>query len=326
MPAPSTPAPIGVIANPASGRDIRRLVANASTSTLNDKVTAVRRVLIGAAQCGAARVVALGDAPRIVRRAAEGVELGHLVEELVAPRHHDARDTTAAARAMGEVGCAVVVVHGGDGTNRAVALGWPSVPVIPISTGTNNAFPINVEPTLAGAAAGMLATGVVTLDEVGRTARVVHLEIEDEGTDLAVVDAVLLRGGLVGSMMLFEPERLGAAVVARASSSSLGMCGLAGVLHPDDPAPASIEFGAGRAVAVPVAPGAFETVGVQRAAKLGLGELVEWTGPGVLAFDGERNRKLGDGQRAWLRVEQDGPIVIDVVRAVSLGASRGAFG
>src|SRR4029453_8586343 len=56
------PAPIGLIANPASGRDIRRLVANAATSTLNDKVTAVRRVLIGAAQCGAERVVVLRDA------------------------------------------------------------------------------------------------------------------------------------------------------------------------------------------------------------------------------------------------------------------------
>ena len=131
---------------------------------------------------------------------------------------------------MGEAGCAAVVVHGGDGTNRAAALGWPSIPVIPISTGTNNAFPINVEPTLAGAAAGLLATGAVSLDEVGVPVPVVHLELEGEGTDVAVVDAVLLAGGLVGSMLLFEPERLAGAVVARASSSSLGMCGLAGLL------------------------------------------------------------------------------------------------
>ncbi len=322
----SVPAPIGLIANPASGRDIRRLVANASTSTLNDKVTAVRRALIGATQCGADRIVVLGDAPRIARRAAGPVELDHLVEELVAPRHHDVRDTIAAARAMGEVGCAVVIVLGGDGTNRAVALGWPSAPVIPISTGTNNAFPLTVEPTLAGAAAGMLATGAVGLDEVGTAAAVVHVDIEDEGTDLAVVDAVLLGGGLVGSMLLFEPERLAAAVVARARSGALGMCGLAGVLHPDDPAPVSIEFGPGRELAAPLAPGAFEMVSVSRAAKLGEGEVVEWVGPGVLAFDGERSRKLADGQRAWVRVDRDGPIVIDVLKALSLGAERGCFG
>jgi ATP-NAD kinase N-terminal domain len=320
------PAPIGLIANPASGRDIRRLVANASTSTLNDKVTAVRRVLIGAAQCGADRIVVLSDAPRIARRAAEPVELGHLVEELATPLHHDVRDTVAAARAMGEVGCAAVVVLGGDGTNRAVALGWPSVPVIPISTGTNNAFPVNVEPTLAGAAAGMLASGVVALDEVAAPAPVVHIDIEDEGTDLAVIDAVLLGGGLVGSMLLFEPDRLSAAVVARATAGSLGMCGLASVLHPDDPRPVSIEFGPGRKVAIPLAPGAFETVEVARATKLSLGECVEWVGPGILAFDGERNRKLADGQRARVHVALDGPIVVDVVQAIALGASRGCFG
>src|SRR6185295_3334301 len=170
---------------------------------------------------------------------------------------------------------------------------------------------INVEPTLAGAAAGLLATGAVSLDEVGAPVPVVHLELEGEGTEVAVVDAVLLAGGLVGSMLLFEPERLARAVVARASSSSLGMCGLAGLLHPRDPGPVSIEFGAGRDLVVPLAPGAFEMVSVARATKLDLGEIVEWTGPGVLAFDGERNRKLADGQRAWLRVERDGPIVVD---------------
>src|SRR5262249_28430253 len=160
---------------------------------------------------------------------------------------------------------------GGDGTNRAVALGWPSAPVIPISTGTNNAFPLTVEPTLAGAAAGLLASGVVGRDEVAAPAPVVHLDVEGEGTDLAVIDAVLLAGGLGGPMRPFEPTRLAGAVVSRASSSALGMCGLAGVLHPDDPRPVSIEFGDGpgaRDLSVPLAPGAFAMVSVTHAAKL----------------------------------------------------------
>ena len=104
------------------------------------------------------------------------------------------------------------------------------------------------------------------------------------------------------------------------------MCGVAGVLHPDDPGPVAIAFGEGRDLSVPLAPGAFVMVSVERATKLDLGEVVEWTGPGILAFDGERSRKLADGQRAWLRVERDGPIVVDVVKAVGLGAARGAFG
>jgi glutamate synthase domain-containing protein 2 len=46
----------------------------------------------------------------------------------------------------------------------------------------------------------------------------------------------------------------------------------------------------------------------------------------VLAFDGERTRKLHDGQRARVWVEQDGPLVVDVARALALGAERGGFG
>jgi hypothetical protein len=94
-------------------------------------------------------------------------------------------------------------------------------------------------------------------------------------------------------MLLFESTRLAGAVVSRASSSALGMCGLAGALHPDDPRPVSIAFGEGRDLSVPLAPGAFVMVSVERATKLDLGEVVEWTGPGVLAFDGERSRGRG---------------------------------
>jgi hypothetical protein len=296
---------------------------------LNDKVTSVRRALIGATQCGADRVLVLGDGSQIVRRAAAPVGLEHVVEEVVGARHHDVRDTIAGARAMGEAGCAAVIVLGGDGTNRAVALGWPSVPVIPISTGTNNAFPLTIEPTLAGSAAGLLASGSVDLAEVASPAAVVHLDLEGEGSDLAVVDAVLLDAGLVGSMLLFDPERMASAVVARVNPAALGMCGLAGVLHPNESGPVSIVFGAAQVhhtVSVPIAPGAFAEMAIRSSGPLALGEVIEWQGPGVLAFDGERMRKLRAGQRARVWVERDGPLVVDVARTLALGAERGGFG
>ena len=45
----------------------------------------------------------------------------------------------------------------------------------------------------------------------------------------------------------------------------------------------------------------------------------------MLAFDGDRERKLARGQRASLRVERTGPFVIDPERALRLAAERGAF-
>jgi hypothetical protein len=118
------------------------------------------------------------------------------------------------------------------------------------------------------------------------------------------------------------------AVVARVNPAALGMCGLAGVLHPRHAGPVSIVFGADseqRKVSVPIAPGAFAEMTIGSSAALALGEVVEWRGPGVLAFDGERMRKLRDGQRARVWVEQDGPLVVDVGRALALGAERGGF-
>ena len=60
---------------------------------------------------------------------------------------------------------------GGDGTNRAFALGWRDAPLLPISTGTNNVFPRFVEATVAGAAAGLVASGAVALRDVARQAK-----------------------------------------------------------------------------------------------------------------------------------------------------------
>jgi predicted polyphosphate/ATP-dependent NAD kinase len=51
-------------------------------------------------------------------------------------------------------GVACVIVIGGDGTSRVVAKGSQEMPLIPLSTGTNNAFPRFLESTLAGLAAG----------------------------------------------------------------------------------------------------------------------------------------------------------------------------
>ena len=61
---------VGIIANPASGKDIRRLVAHGSTFDNNEKINIVRRVLLGLAAAGVGEVVYLPDTYGIVERAA----------------------------------------------------------------------------------------------------------------------------------------------------------------------------------------------------------------------------------------------------------------
>ena len=47
------------------------------------------------------------------------------------------------------LGGEVIVALGGDGTNRRIARTWPDVLLIPLSTGTNNVFPVMAEATSA---------------------------------------------------------------------------------------------------------------------------------------------------------------------------------
>ena len=63
---------IGLIANPASGKDIRRLVAHASVFDNAEKRNIVRRVILGAAAAGAQDVVYMPDSHNLVASAVAG--------------------------------------------------------------------------------------------------------------------------------------------------------------------------------------------------------------------------------------------------------------
>ena len=83
--------------------------------------------------------------------------------------------------------------------------GWQDIPVIPVSTGTNNAFPSFIEPTVAGTALGLVATQSVQLPDVSVTAKLIHISGRQNVSDLALVDAVAVNDPYVGSLELFDP-------------------------------------------------------------------------------------------------------------------------
>ena len=326
--------PVGIVDNPVSGKDVRRLLTNAGTSTLGDKVGVVRRLLVGASEAGTRRFLVLPEPQGIVRRALATSPFASQLEvaDAVTARHHDERDTIAAARALRAAGCAAVAVLGGDGTNRAVALGWPDVPVLPISTGTNNAFPLALEPTMAGAAAGHLACGRADVAQVAAPSKVVRVGLDGDGDDLALVDGVLLRAPAseLGSLKPFDPATLDTAVLALAVAAAVGVSSLGAVLAPvgaaDDHGlvvrcvPAGSE--GARTVRAPLAPGTYADVGVGGWDRLTLGERVTVAGPGLLALDGDRRRTLAEGQQAELRVERSGARVVDLVALLALDEVR----
>ena len=324
---------VGILVNPRSGSDVRRLLTSAGSSTIDDKISILRRLIHGAVEAGAERLVLTRDPFSITRRATENLRLPVEVDLLDLPLHHTERDSVDAAQAMREAGCGALVSLGGDGTNRALVLGWPDAPLIPLSTGTNNAFPIHVEPTVAGVAAGLIATGAVDLDTHSARAKVVAVEVRGDSTDLALIDAVAVDDPYVGSLELFDPETMMVSVCTRAEPAAIGFSGLAGTVlpcGPDEERGVVLEFtppsqNPARRVRAPLAPGWFATVGLARSDYVALDTPVEVAGPCLLAFDGERSRRLHSGQTAALRVVRRGPRVIDVGAVVHSGARAGVF-
>tara|TARA_B100000029_G_scaffold63562_2_gene56925 strand:- start:1421 stop:2464 length:1044 start_codon:yes stop_codon:yes gene_type:complete len=329
-------SPIGLVVNPRSGTDVRRAIAAAGSVTVADKVNIVRRVVLGACEAGANRFIVQGDPHRIIERATEtirGVELDWVKDPLT----YSEQDTVNAVRYMHDQGCMVVVVLGGDGTNRVAALAWPDIPVIPVSTGTNNAFPIFVEATVAGAAAGHLALGQVSIDEIAQRSKVVRLEVCDqngisEEPDLALIDAVAVRDRYVGSLELFDPETLSLAVLTQADPSSVGFAGVGGLIEEissSEDAGLLIRFvspsKSDRVVRGPTAPGHYADLGLAETKKIGLGEEIILEGPVLLAFDGERKRRLVDGAKVIMRVQRDGPRVIDVAKVMRWAAQNKTY-
>ena len=325
MPTP----PIGLVANPRSGRDVRRVVAAAASSTLEDKISIIRRVVIGAGQVGARRFVHHHDPHRLIQRATETMRDVEMAPVAIDHAYTEA-DSQSAAAAMERAGCALVVVLGGDGTNRAVAKGWPGATVIALSTGTNNAFPSFVEPTVAGAAAGLVARGLVDVAEVSRPAKVVRVDVEGDEPDLALVDAVVVDDPYVGSLELFDPRTLRTVVLSRADPSAIGFSAVGGLVEPvgadaDHGLVLHLDIASTRRVLAPTAPGHYGDLGLASVERLAPGDEVVVEGPTLLAFDGERKRRLHAGQRARLTVSRDGPRVVDVGSVMAAAADEGLF-
>jgi predicted polyphosphate/ATP-dependent NAD kinase len=321
-------APVGLLANPMSGKDIRRVIARASVFDNQEKQNIVRRAIAGAIAGGAREFVYMPDGYDIVASAAEEHAKQARFTAVEFPDTNSALDTMRCAAHLRAVGCGAVVTLGGDGTNRAFALGWRDVPLIPVSTGTNNVFPRMVEATVAGAAAGLVASGAVPLDEVAGPVKVVVAEIEGERDDIALIDAVVLNEQFVGARAIWEPSRLRLALLTRAEPAAVGISSIGGLLEPvhdEDEDGLAITFGGDATVSAPIAPGLYLPVAVSAHRRLPQGERLDVVGPGMLAFDGERERVLKPGQRATLRIQRDGPRVIDVPKTLHYAACRGHF-
>lgn len=316
---------VGLIVNPEAGRDIRRLVATASVMSHREKVAITRRVLEGMVSVGVDVVWALDDEAGIVRTAAHPVAGRLEVKALPMSLTGTGEDSTEAARLAVEEGVTCIVTLGGDGTNRAVARGCGATPLVAISTGTNNVFPAMMEGTVAGMAAGLVATSKVPVGDVTRPRKRVEVRIGDR-EDIALIDAAVTRDPFVATRAVWRTDQVVALVLATALPWAVGLSSIGGRLRPvphEEAAGLYVEIGRGDYVLAAVAPGTVVDVPVRAWRVLELGSEVELppTG-GTIALDGER--EFPHNAPAVARVTSGGPVVVDV--PATLAATTGLAG
>ena len=328
---------VGLIANPSSGHDLRRLISGASIATNLEKVNVVRRLLAGLGATGVDRVLMMPDV--------SGLTLG--VERLAAKHRVDrdgvwpelelvemdvqqtAADTRAATNAMIAAGVGAIVVLGGDGTARVVASVIDDTPLLALSTGTNNAFGVMIDATVAGLAAGLIASGRCPVADGCERAKRLEVRIGDH-VELALVDVAVVDATDVGARAIWEPDALREIVVTLAEPGAIGLSAIAAAVAPcarRDTQGRHLVLGTpGRPVLAPIAPGLMRSVGVVEVIPLDPHEPFHLRSTsGVLALDGEREVLLSGDVPPLVTLSLGGPLVIDVPTVLRLAAERGGF-
>ena len=333
---------VGMIANPAASKDIRRLVAQGRVVPDWEKVNTLKRAVLGLQAVGVDRVVAMPDSSHLVARARDDANLSLELESLDMPALYTEGDTVRAAQMMEEMGVGCVITLGGDGTNRAVAKGSASIPIVAVSTGTNNVFPTMIEGTLAGLAAGLVVQGDLDLSRVTVVSKMLEIYIDGQYQDMALVDVALSRERFVATRAIWDMSTIYEVFLTRAEPSSIGLSSIGGRLQP-----LSLEEEGGLyyrladsvgtvaanrdpdtsiKVLAPIAPGMISTVPVADWRLLEEGERVP-VEPRfcTIALDGERSISVTPDHKVEVGITRTGPPVVQVELVLETAATLGLF-
>ncbi|MCO8255329.1 NAD(+)/NADH kinase [Haladaptatus sp. AB618] len=329
---------VGLIVNPVAGRDIRRLTGGASVSSNYAKRRTAHCVLEGLRIADDSEVLVMPDNAGLAERIVADAPDDLAIDVLDVAVTDSGRDTRNAAERFSTAADAVVVL-GGDGTNRDVAVGIGEVPMVSISTGTNNVVPTPVDGTIAGAAAGFVASGAAPASET--TVRHGTVEaVVDDGTEERRLRGLATVGVLdqqfVGTRAILDPEDIIGGVVSRASPAEIGLSAIAGGFEthrPDEPGGIGFRLGDRsesanedeREVRAVTVPGVVSDVSVAEFRRLDDGEAFAFdVSSGVVSADGERELEVRDAA-VRLRPVSDGPRLVRIDAAIERAADAGYF-
>ncbi|NBA95098.1 ATP-NAD kinase family protein [Pseudomonas sp. R5(2019)] len=325
---------VGIIANPASGRDLRRLTANAGLYSSTDKASTVQRLLGAFGVTGVDQVLLPPDMTGIAAAVLKASNSPHASQNrwprlqiLDMPLQQTVADTRLAARRMVEHGATLIAVLGGDGTHKAVAAEVGDTPLLTLSTGTNNAFPELREATSAGLAGGLFASGRIPA-QIGlrRNKRLLVQDSTRALREWALVDVAVSPLNFIGARAISRAEDLVEVFATFAEPHAIGLSALCGLWCPvsrQDPEGAWVRLHhqAEQALLAPLAPGLLQGCGVTASGRLTPGVAYSLSlASGTLALDGEREIEFSANERPTITLDPNGPLSIDVEAVLAYAA------
>ncbi len=324
---------VGIIANPYSGRDLRRLTTRASNISHNEKTRKVLRIIHALEAYGIEKVYLMPDSYNLnsgIVRVHEAEGNSYLQIELLDYLPIDKpEETIMAADMMVNRGIGCLIVLGGDGTNRLVARCEMDIPVISVSTGTNNVYPSMLEETTAGIAAAYLASGNSRNGFLKRSKRI-EVYINDELADVALVDASVTEVPFIGSKVVPGIDEVKDIVACRCGPDLIGSSSVIGsvaICEEDD------DFGYHTRVGekeintlAAFSSGQIVEVYQSRPNRMHLGDpcAIHPDFPGTIALDGERTLLFRKNDELKFVITRKGPIKGNV-REVLYQAVRDGF-
>lgn len=332
---------VGIIANPHSGKDVRRIVSLASSFSNHEKLLILKRVVSGLVASKVDNVYLLKDAGTLGQSVLE--EKDSFLENTENTTLHlldinangTTEDSIKSANLMKKMKLDVIIALGGDGTSRAVSKGCGNIPLIPLSTGTNNVFPQNIEGTIAGLAAGFYAKDPEFYSSHVSRTKSFSLSFESGKKEKALVDIALVRESYAGAKAVWDISKIEFLAFTCCIPGSLGLssigCSFVAISPEDDEGLllklSNKKTKHGKIVMSPIAPGLIVPVNVSSYEKIKMKEPFEYrtSSDSVLAFDGEREVVLKKGESFSIMMNYKGPKVLEVYEIMRNAAERGDF-
>lgn len=327
---------IGIIANPASGKDIRRLVSHATVIDNNEKVNIIERIILGAQKFGVEKIYIMPDSFMMGYQVQDKLllseELNVEIEVLDFKIKAAPKDTEIAAEMLEKMDIGCVVVLGGDGTNRLVAKHLKNVPLIGLSTGTNNAYPEMIEGTIAGMAAAAIASDSIEIRSTCCRDKIIEIYRNDIFVDIALMDAVISDEWVVGAKAIWDMTQIKQIIVSKCHPASIGFSSIIGVnqcIGPQDDFGGSIilnQEGKNHFYA-PIAAGKIVAISADEVEIMHLNQPLNWQAAykGIIAVDGEREIKFEKGDQLSFHIVRKGPIHVDVKKTLETALKEDFF-